>query len=178
MDLVSGEIIAGQTYNLQTVVLVDGSNNYTWSEFYPNGNTDAHVDVVPSNTADLSQATITIAEDFKNLTNTPPTFSYTSGPLLAGVLAPDETISVYLHDLDDVDGITNAVFEYQWFADEVEIEGAEKSSYKITDQEIDKKSGVKITYQDDGGFTNSVYKKLDEIVVDESVSIFEVPILR
>ena len=111
-------------------------------------------------------------------TNSAPTFSYQSGPLLAGVLAPDETISVYLHDLEDVDGITDTIFEYQWFADDVEIEGAESSSYKITDQEIDKKIGVKISYQDDGGFTNSVYQKLDEVVFDESVSVFEVPILR
>jgi len=111
-------------------------------------------------------------------TNSAPTFSYQSGPLLAGVLAPDETISVYLHDLEDVDGITDTIFEYQWFADDVEIEGAESSSYKITDQDIDKKIGVKISYQDDGGFTNSVYQKLDEVVFDESVSVFEVPILR
>ena len=97
-----------------------------------------------------------------NEKNHAPTFSSPKGPLITGISATNETIFVHMNDLEDINGITDVTFEYQWFADDVEIEGANNPSYKITDQDIETTIGVRVTYTDNGGFKNSIYKELDE----------------
>lgn len=107
-----------------------------------------------------------------------PSLSFGDTLLVAGVLAPQQTLTVYLHDLIDADGTKGTSFEYQWFADDEPITGATSSSYKLSDQDVGKTIGIRVKYTDDAGFSNVIYNNLKESVVDRSVSSFDIPALR
>ena len=61
------------------------------------------------------------------------------------------TMSASVAHVRDADGMTNATFSYQWFADDVEIAGATSSSYTAAATDQGKTLTVRVTFTDDRG---------------------------
>ena len=71
-------------------------------------------------------------------------------PTITGTAQVGETLTADITGIADDDGLDNATFAYQWFADDAEINGATVSSYTLADADAGKAIKVKVTFTDDG----------------------------
>lgn len=65
-----------------------------------------------------------------------------------------EVIAASTESIDDIDGLGE--FSFQWFADDQLIEGADKDKITLTQEQVDKKLTVKISYVDSQGFSEII----------------------
>ena len=96
----------------------------------------------------ISPAPISRAEPV----NTPAT----GAPGIEGSLAVGQSLTATTSGIADDDGITAAVFAYQWLADDVEIDGANSSTYTVVPGDVGKELRVKVTFADDAGNEESL----------------------
>ena len=79
--------------------------------------------------------------------NTPAT----GAPTISGTPAVDETLSALTTGINDDDGLLEAVYSYQWLADDVAITDATGSTYTLVSGDLGKAIKVRVTFTDDGG---------------------------
>ena len=85
--------------------------------------------------------------------NTPAT----GAPTIGGAPIVDETLVVDIYDIADEDGLTNAVFSYQWLrrdlaaGTDTEIEAATGETYTVTAADEGKALRVRVSFTDDAG---------------------------
>ena len=96
----------------------------------------------------------------------------TGGPGITGTVQAGETLTATTDGIEDEDGLTGAVFAYQWVRSGADIEGAASSTYTMTDADVGKAIQVRVTFTDDAGNAESVtsYAKLSApplIIPDE-----------
>ena len=84
--------------------------------------------------------------------NTPAT----GAPTISGTVRVGETLTADTSDVSDSDGLTNAVFSYQWLADDAEIAGATNSTYTLQASDNGKTIRVKVSFTDDSGNSESL----------------------
>ena len=77
--------------------------------------------------------------------NTPAT----GAPTISGTAQVGETLTVDTSGIDDADGMSGAVFSYQWLANDAEITGATSNSYTLVDADLDKAVKVQVIFNDD-----------------------------
>ncbi len=77
-------------------------------------------------------------------------------PRIQGNPAVGETLSADTTVISDADGLNNAVFEYQWLADDTEIDGATGSTHTPTSGDTGKAIRVRLTFTDDAGNEESL----------------------
>ena len=77
-------------------------------------------------------------------------------PRIDGDPAVGETLFAGTTGITDADGLNHAVFEYQWLADDAEIEGASGSTYTPTSADEGKTITVRVTFTDDAGNEESL----------------------
>ena len=58
--------------------------------------------------------------------------------------------------VEDADGLGNAVFEYQWLAEDTEVPGATSSTYTPVDADVGKAIKVRVSFTDEGGNPESL----------------------
>ena len=75
----------------------------------------------------------------------------TGGPGIIGSLLAGETLTATTENIEDEDGLTGAVFAYQWIRSDTDIEGAISSTYTMTDDDEGKAIQVRVTFSDDAG---------------------------
>ena len=75
----------------------------------------------------------------------------TGAPTIGGTAQVGETLTVDTSGVADGDGLDNANFSYQWLADDVEINGADGSSYTLVAADEDKAIKVRVSFTDDEG---------------------------
>ena len=86
----------------------------------------------------------------------------TGGPGIQGVARAGETLTVTTSGIRDEDGLTGAVFAYQWVRSELgaktgtDIAGATGSSYGVTAEDEGKAITVRVTFTDDAGNRESL----------------------
>ena len=80
----------------------------------------------------------------------------TGSPTISGMAQVGETLTAGTADISDSDGTNNAVFAYQWLADDAEISGTTGSTYTLTSSELGKAIKVKVTFTDDAGNEESL----------------------
>ena len=112
------------------------------------------------------KVTVSFADDAGNpetLTSDPtgdvaakPNTQATGAPTIGGIARVGETLTVDTSGIADADGLTQAVFAYQWLADDVEIAGASGSGYTLTKAEQGKTITVTVTFTDDAGNEESL----------------------
>ena len=91
-------------------------------------------------------------------TNTPAT----GGPGITGTVQAGETLTATTDGIEDEDGLTGAVFAYQWVHHdretlaEADIDGATSSTYTVTDADEGKAIKVRVTLTDDAGNAESL----------------------
>ena len=96
----------------------------------------------------------------------------TGGPGITGTVQAGETLTATTDGIEDEDGLTGAVFSYQWVRSDTEIEGAASSTYTVTGDDEGKPIQVRVTFTDDAGNAESLtsYAKLSApplIIPDE-----------
>ncbi len=96
----------------------------------------------------------------------------TGGPGITGTVQAGETLTATTDGIEDEDGLTGAVFSYQWVRSGDDIEGAASSTYTVTGDDEGKAIQVRVTFTDDAGNAESVtsYAKLSApplIIPDE-----------
>ena len=75
--------------------------------------------------------------------------SATGARSISGSAQVGETLTVDTSGIDDADGMSGAVFSYQWLANDVEITGATSTSYTLVDADLDKTIKVRVIFNDD-----------------------------
>ena len=80
----------------------------------------------------------------------------TGGPGIIGSLLAGETLTATTENIEDEDGLTGAVFAYQWLRSDTDIEGAISSTYTMTDDDEGKAIQVRVTFSDDAGNEESL----------------------
>ena len=82
----------------------------------------------------------------------PPANSPATGaPAVAGTARVGETLTADTSGISDADGLTGAVFGYQWLADDADIAGATGSAYTLADADVGKAVKVRVSFTDDAG---------------------------
>ena len=82
-------------------------------------------------------------------TNAPANTPATGAPTISGAAQVGETLTVDTSGIDDADGMSGAVFSYQWLANDAEITGATSNSYTLVDADLDKAVKVRVIFNDD-----------------------------
>ena len=96
----------------------------------------------------------------------------TGGPGITGTVQAGETLTATTDGIEDEDGLTSAVFAYQWVRSGADIERAASSTYTMTGEDEGKAIQVRVTFTDDAGNAESLtsYAKLSApplIIPDE-----------
>ena len=80
----------------------------------------------------------------------------TGAPTITGKAHVGQTLSADTSDISDAEGTDNAIFSYQWLADDVNISGSTDSNYKILEDNQGKAITVRVTFTDDAGHDESL----------------------
>ena len=80
----------------------------------------------------------------------------TGGPGISGTVQAGETLTATTDGIEDEDGLTGAVFAYQWVRSGADIEEAASSTYTMTGADEGKPIQVRVTFTDDAGNAESV----------------------
>ena len=76
----------------------------------------------------------------------------TGAPTISGTAEVGETLTAGTSGISDADGLTNAVFTYQWLSRrDTEIAGATSSTYTLTDSDEGNTIKVRVSFTDDAG---------------------------
>ena len=70
----------------------------------------------------------------------------TGQPTIGGTAEVGETLTADTSGIADADGLGNAVFEYQWLADNTEVAGATSSTYTPVDADVGKTIKVRVSF--------------------------------
>ena len=85
-----------------------------------------------------------------------PNSPATGAPATTGTARVGETLTVDTFGIRDGDGITNAMFTFQWLADDADIGGATNSDYTLTSSELGNAIKVRVSFTDDRGHRESL----------------------
>ena len=77
-------------------------------------------------------------------------------PTISGTAQVGETLTADTSGIADADGLTNAVFSYQWQADGADIPGATSDAYTVAEADEGKAVSVTVTFTDDAGNAESL----------------------
>ena len=80
----------------------------------------------------------------------------TGRPTINGTAQVGEELTASTSGIADADGFDNAVFGYQWLADDVAIQGATGSSYTLVDTDEGQSIKVTVSFTDDAGNPESL----------------------
>ena len=75
----------------------------------------------------------------------------TGDPTISGTVQVGETLSADTSGIADAEGLDNAVFSYQWLADDAEIQDATDSTYVLDTDDEGKAIKVRVSFTDDAG---------------------------
>ena len=92
---------------------------------------------------------------------TAPTNSAATGqPTITGTAEVGETLTAATSGIADGNGLTNAVFTYQWIRSasgtDTDISGATSSTYVITNADVDNAIKVRVSFTDDDGYSETL----------------------
>ena len=73
----------------------------------------------------------------------------TGAPTISGTVQVGETLTANTTGISDEDGLTNAVFTYQWLADDADIQGETASTYTLVTDDVGKAIKVRVSFTDD-----------------------------
>ena len=92
------------------------------------------------------------ASSMAQAANTPAT----GVPAIDGTPLAGETLTATTTAIADEDGMTNAVFAYQWVRQDTDIAGATAQTYEVTGDDVGKPLKVRVTFTDDAGNEESL----------------------
>ena len=93
-------------------------------------------------------------------------------PEIVGDLQQDQTLTLDLSDISDVDGLGSEGFSFQWLADGQIISEATNDSFTLTQDEVGKVISVSVSYTDGWG----TYETLTSDVTAEVANVNDDPV--
>ena len=85
-----------------------------------------------------------------------PNSPATGAPTISGTAQVGETLTAETSAIADADGMSGAVFIYQWLADDADIAGATSDTYTLSDDDVGKAIKVKVSFRDDRNHQESL----------------------
>ena len=77
-----------------------------------------------------------------------PNSPATGAPTISGTVRVGETLTVETSAIADADGMSGAVFIYQWLADDADIAGATSNTYTLVETDVGKAIKVRVIFTD------------------------------
>ena len=93
-----------------------------------------------------------------------PNSPATGAPAISGTAQVGETLTAEVSGISDADGVTNAIFNYQWLADGADVSVTTNSSYTLADSDEGKAVSVKVSFTDDAGNAESLTRPATDAV--------------
>ena len=144
----------------------DGSS---WSDLVADtASTDtayAHVGLDPATTRHYRVSAINAvgtsdASDSDDTTTASTNTAATGAPTITGTAQVGQTLTAVTTGITDADGLTSPTYTYQWIrvdgTDEEDISGENSSTYTLVDADLGTTLKVKVTFDDDGGHTETL----------------------
>ena len=100
------------------------------------------------------------SEDADTSDNSPAT----GAPTISGTVQVGETLTADTSDIADANGLSNVQYEYQWLADDADINGATGSTYTLTDSDEGKAAKVRVSFTDDAGNHETLTSEATDVV--------------
>ena len=85
-----------------------------------------------------------------------PNSPATGAPTISGTAQVGETLTVDTSGIDDADGMSKAVFSYQWLANGADVAGATSDTYTPVADDVGKAIKVKVSFRDDRNHQESL----------------------
>ena len=104
-------------------------------------------------------------QDVENNTPPPANSPATGAPTISGTAQVGETLTAETRDIEDDDGLDNAVFTYQWLADDAEIAGATSDTYTLVADDVGKAIKVRVIFRDNRNLQESLTSAATAVVV-------------
>ena len=93
----------------------------------------------------------------------------TGAPTISGTAQVGETLTVDTSGIDDADGMSGAVFSYQWLANDAEITGATSDTYTLVEADVGKAVKVRVIFNDDDANEETLTSAATAAVAAETV---------
>ena len=97
-----------------------------------------------------------------------PNNAATGAPTITGTERVGETLTADGSGIGDADGLYWARFDYQWLADDTEIETATSSAYTLPPSDAGNAIKVRVTFTDDAGYEESVTSDATSLVTSNA----------
>ena len=178
LPTIGGTAQAGQTLTADTSGIADQDGlddaefSYQWLR--NDGNDDAEIAGANSETYTLAPddegKTIKVRVSFTDDAGTPETLTSaatgnvaakpntpaTGQPTISGTAQAGETLTADTSGVTDEDGLANVDFNYQWLADDADIQGATDSTYGVSDNDVGKAIKVRVSFTDNANNQESL----------------------
>ena len=153
-----------------------GENRSVTARVRPASSADVTVSLAA--TTDCSASTAICTRDGRMLSNSPsatvsgpPNTAATGAATITGTAQVGETLTADTSGISDADGLDNAVFSYQWLADDADISGATGSTYTLAAADEGKAVKVRVSFTDDAGNDESLTSEATVTAAPLTVSI-------
>ena len=171
LPTISGTPQAGQTLTVSTDGIADADGldapgfEYQW--IANDGSADADIQDATGETYEVTDADVgktikvkvSFTDDRKNVetltsaataaVTARPNNPATGAPTISGTAQAGQTLTASTTGIADADGLDDPDFEYQWLADDANIQDATGETYEVTDADVGKTIKVKVTFTDD-----------------------------
>ena len=105
----------------------------------------------------------------------PPNSPARGAPTISGTAQVGETLTADTDGIEDDDGLADAVYSYQWLADDADISGATGETYTPAYDDQGKVISVKVSFIDDRDFEETLTSEPTEEVAEDPDAPTEPP---
>ena len=168
---ITGTVQVGETLRADVSGIADAdgltsvSYNYQWMADDTNiqGATDATYTLAEDDEGKAIKVRVSFTDDAGNMESRPsaPTdavaaapaqnIQATGVPTITGTLQVGETLRADVSGIADADGLTSVSYNYQWMADDTNIQGATDATYTLAEDDEGKAIKVRVSFTDDAG---------------------------
>ena len=187
LPTISGTVQVGETLTAETSGIddADGLDNVSYSyQWLANG---ADIAGATSSSYTLVDAdkgkAIKVKVSFRDDKNNPETLTSaataaveprpnspaTGAPTISGTAQVGETLTVDTSDIADSDGMSGAVFSYQWLANGADVAGATSDTYTPVADDVGKAIKVKVSFRDDKNNPETLTSEATAVVAAAAV---------
>ena len=132
--------------NGSTYADLAGETGSTYTLVYADQGKTVKVKVSFTDDADNDE---TLTSEATEVVTAAPNRAATGEPTISGTPQVDQTLTAATSDIADEDGVDGVSYNYQWMADDVNIDGASASTYVPADGDAGKAIKVSVSFTDD-----------------------------
>ena len=96
------------------------------------------------------------SDEVRGTPEAPPNSPARGAPTISGTAQVGETLTADTGGIEDDDGLADAVYSYQWLADDADVAGATSDTYTPVADDVGKAIKVKVSFRDDRNHQESL----------------------